>query len=96
MSLISVCQIAMFLFMALHIRGRTKLIYLKECGTLALALGVLGQLIGLYEAFEAIQSMGSVSTAMLVGGLKVSMVTTLYGLIGFSISRVYLLLSKAE
>ncbi|WP_350216827.1 MotA/TolQ/ExbB proton channel family protein [Ekhidna sp.] len=44
-----------------------------------LITGVLGQLIGLFSSFEAIQQMESVSPAILAGGLKVSMITTIYG-----------------
>ena len=55
--------------------------YIKSIGLFALMLGVLGQMIGLFDAFRAIEQMGSVSPAMLAGGLKVSMITTLYGLL---------------
>lgn len=54
---------------------------IRHIGLLALVLGVFGQLIGLYQAFDAIQEMGSVAPAMLAGGLKVSMISTLYGLL---------------
>lgn len=53
----------------------------KELGLFGLITGVFGQFIGLYEAFAAIEQMGTVSQAMLVGGIKVSSVTTLYGLL---------------
>lgn len=57
-----------------------KLSYIKSVGLFALVLGILGQLIGLFDAFKAIQSMeGGVSPAILAGGLRVSMITTLYG-----------------
>jgi hypothetical protein len=60
--------------------------YVKSLGLLALVLGVLGQMIGLYSAFTAIEQMGSVSPAMLAGGLKVSSITSLWGLICYAIS----------
>jgi flagellar motor component MotA len=92
MSLISIAQIGMFLAIGMHQRGKAAArLYVREAGLLALALGILGQLIGLFEAFKAIEAMGDISTALLVGGLKISMITTLYGLIGFIISRIYLL-----
>ena len=53
----------------------------KALGLLSLVLGVLGQLIGLYSAFVAIEKMGTVSQSMLAGGLKVSSITTIWGLI---------------
>ncbi|QNR24611.1 MotA/TolQ/ExbB proton channel family protein [Croceimicrobium hydrocarbonivorans] len=94
MSLISLAQIAMFIAMILHFQGKDTRHLVREAGLLALALGILGQLIGLYEAFKGIEQMGGVSSAMLAGGLKVSMITTLYGLVGFIISRLYLLIRK--
>lgn len=92
MSLISLAQIMMFLGMIFEWQGKPGRKFVREGGLLALALGVLGQLIGLFEAFKAIEAMGGVSAAMLAGGLKVSSVTTIYGLIGFVISRLYLLI----
>jgi len=53
----------------------------KELGVFGLIVGVFGQLIGLYEAFNAIEQMGSVSQSMLIGGLKVSSITTIYGML---------------
>ncbi len=53
----------------------------RELGLFALIAGVFGQLIGLYEAFSAIEQMGTVSQSMLIGGLKVSSITTIYGML---------------
>jgi len=63
----------------------------REFGLLALTIGILGQLIGLYSGFMAIESIGNISPVILMSGLQVSMITTFYGLIGFVISRIYLL-----
>lgn len=60
----------------------------KELGLLALAVGFLGQLIGLFGAFEGIEAMGGVSQAMLAGGLKVSSIASIYGLLIYVISLV--------
>jgi len=92
MSLISIAQIGMFVAIILHQRGKANTTAIREFGLLALTLGILGQLIGLYSAFVGIQQMGSVSPAILMGGLQVSMITTFYGFIGFIISRIYLLI----
>ena len=59
---------------------------IKSVGLLAVVVGVLGQMIGLFSAFEAIEQMGSVSPQMLAGGLKVSSITTIYGLIIYTVS----------
>ena len=56
-------------------------------------VGVFGTLIGLYDAFAAIESIGSVSQGILAGGLKVASTTTLYGLLVYIISRILHLIS---
>ena len=62
-------------------------------GNLSLAIGIFGTLIGLYDAFAAIENMGNVSQAILAGGLKVASTTTLYGLLVYIISRILHLIS---
>ena len=61
---------------------------LKEFGLAALAFGFLGQLIGLLGAFEAIEAAGGVSQSILAGGLKVSSITSIYGLLIYCISLI--------
>ncbi len=67
-------------------KAREKLKHIKTIGTFALVFGILGQLIGLMSAFDAIEQMGGVSPALLMGGLKVSMIPTLYGILIFLVS----------
>jgi len=55
--------------------------YGRSIGLFALITGILGQLIGFYGAFSAIEKMGEVSPALVFGGIKVSMITTFYGII---------------
>lgn len=59
---------------------RHRLTYLKSLGLFTLITGILGQLIGLMTAFSAIERAGDISPAILAGGLKISMITTLYGI----------------
>jgi len=66
---------------------------LKELGLLALAVGVLGQLIGLYHAFSVLEgfqeAMGEAAgEGLIAGGLKVSLTPTLYGLMIYILSVV--------
>ena len=49
---------------------------IKSVGLLAVVVGVMGQMIGLFSAFQFIEEAGSVSPGMLAGGLKVSSITT--------------------
>lgn len=52
-----------------------------QLGVLGFFLGILSQAVGLIQAFQAIEQVGQVSPAMLAGGLKVSMIAPVYGLI---------------
>ena len=70
---------------------------IKGIGLLALVTGILNQLMGLFSAFQAIEQVGSVSPAILAGGLKVSMISTIYGLIIYLISlAIWMALGKIE
>lgn len=61
---------------------------IKTIGVIALVVGVLGQMIGLYSAFELIEaSENGISQQILMGGLRVSLITSMYGLIIFLITR---------
>jgi len=57
-----------------------RLTYLKAMGLFTMITGILGQLIGLLLAFRAIEEAADISPAIVAGGLKVSMITTLYGI----------------
>ncbi|MEN8155950.1 MAG: MotA/TolQ/ExbB proton channel family protein [Bacteroidota bacterium] len=65
---------------------RHRLTYLKSMGLFTMITGILGQLIGLMMAFSAIERAGDISPAILVGGLKISMISTLYGLLIYMLS----------
>ncbi|NLP58910.1 MotA/TolQ/ExbB proton channel family protein [Lutibacter sp. B1] len=54
----------------------------------ALVWGFLGQMIGFIEAFDAIQVAGDISPAMLAGGLKVAILSPLFGMFVFLIARI--------
>ncbi len=64
----------------------SRLGYIKNTGLFAMVFGVFGQLLGLYQAFSVIQKVGDISPAILAGGLKISMLSTLYGIIIYMIS----------
>lgn len=60
--------------------------YGKSIGLFAMITGIFGQLIGFYEAFSVIEHAVDISPGMLYGGIKVSMITTLYGISIYLIS----------
>ncbi len=67
--------------------------HIKTIGSFALVTGILGQLVGLYGAFEAVEQAGGVVVPILMGGLKVSMIPTIYGVLIFLISLLLWLIT---
>jgi biopolymer transport protein ExbB/TolQ len=67
---------------------KKKLKYIRNLGLLAIIIGFLGQMIGLFDAFNAIEAAGDISTSILAGGLKVSMVTPIWGTLIYLISYI--------
>jgi putative Mn2+ efflux pump MntP len=60
---------------------KQQLRYVKSLGLFTMITGILGQMIGLFSAFIAIEAAGDISPAMIAGGLKVSMITSLTGIV---------------
>jgi len=53
-----------------------------------LVWGFLGQMIGLITAFDAIEAAGDISPSMLAGGLKIAILSPLFGMVVFLIARI--------
>ncbi|MGM0609390.1 MAG: MotA/TolQ/ExbB proton channel family protein [Candidatus Muiribacteriota bacterium] len=58
-------------------------------GSFAFLFGVLGQMLGLYGALDAIEAAGDISPYLIAGGLKVSMLTVMYGFSLMLISSIF-------
>ena len=52
-------------------------------------LGFLGTVIGMIEAFDAIQAAGDISPSLVAGGIKVALITTVFGLVVAIILQVF-------
>ncbi|HBH21228.1 MAG TPA: flagellar motor protein MotA, partial [Rikenellaceae bacterium] len=65
---------------------------------LAPSLGFLGTVIGMVQAFDAIQAAGDISPNVVAGGMKVALITTVGGLIVAMILQVFYnyILSKID
>ncbi|MBL0682580.1 MotA/TolQ/ExbB proton channel family protein [Aquimarina mytili] len=61
---------------------------INSIGLFTMVWGVLGQLVGLVEAFDTIEKLGEISASMLAGGLKISALPTIFGILVFVISRI--------
>ncbi|TRX64576.1 MotA/TolQ/ExbB proton channel family protein [Carboxylicivirga sp. M1479] len=57
--------------------------------SLAPMLGFMGTVIGMIEAFDNIQAMGTISATAVAGGIKVALITTVSGLIVAIILQVF-------
>ena len=61
---------------------------IRAIGTFAIIWGVFGQSIGLFSAMQALEAAADISPQMIYGGIKVSFITTLYGMFIFLVSRL--------
>jgi len=83
-------------------KTKSRLKHIKTIGTFALIFGIFSQLLGLYQVFEGVETAGGVPPVILMGGLKVSMIPTFYGIIIFMISLLlwlifdYIVTQKSE
>lgn len=68
---------------------RNKLKYLKSLGLFAFITGILGQLLGLFNALGAIEQAMDISPAVIAGGLKISMITPIYGILILLFSYIF-------
>ena len=62
-------------------------------GFISLLLGRLGTFLGVTGAFDAIEAAGDISPSLAMGGIKVSLTTSIYGLIIFIISLILKVIS---
>ncbi len=53
--------------------------WVKEIGLMALITGILGTLIGMHQACDAIERAGDISLNIMAGGMKVALITVIYG-----------------
>ena len=66
--------------------------HIRDCGALALAIGVMGTILGLISALDVIEEVGPVAPQIMAGGLKVALLCPLFVLFAFGISRLSTLL----
>ena len=57
-------------------------------GSFSFLFGLVGQIIGLSAALDAVQSAGNISPALMAGGLRVTFLAPLYGLVLLLLSSI--------
>lgn len=65
------------------------MIWLSLFIALAPMLGFFGTVVGMVQAFDAIEAAGDISPSLVAGGIKVALLTTLFGLIAAIILQVF-------
>lgn len=86
MGILTIVLIAVFATAAIYIyriksSQNVNITLVKEIGLFGLIVGIFGQFLGLYQAFTVIEVSGTVSPEILMSGLKISSITTIYGII---------------
>jgi len=102
MSLILICFLISIYFLVkslLNIKtnieiSKKMLKHISDSGTLGLALGVMGAFIGLITAFDVLEATGESNPSIIAGGLKVALLSPLFGLFTFSISKLAILILR--
>ena len=102
MSLILFCLLISIYFTAkavLNIKSnievsRKMLKHINDTAVLALALGVMSAFIGLISAFDVLEASGGAEPAIIAGGLKIALLSPLFGLFTFSVSKLAILILR--
>ena len=65
---------------------------------MAPSLGFLGTVIGMVQAFDTIQQVGDISPTVVAGGMKVALITTIFGIVVALILQLFYnyILTKIE
>ncbi|TXG39327.1 MotA/TolQ/ExbB proton channel family protein [Seonamhaeicola maritimus] len=103
MSLILICLLLALLFLVLGFlslnkspdKSKKMVRLASDTSILGLVFGLLGSIIGMIQAFDAIDALGDVSQGMMAGGLKVALLTTVFGAITFILPRIGIIILKA-
>ena len=102
MSLVLICLLISIYFTVkslLNIKtnieiSKKMLKHISDSGTLGLALGVMGAFLGLITAFDVLEASGEAEPSIVAGGLKVALLSPLFGLFTFSVSKLAILILR--
>jgi len=102
MSLILICLLLSIYFMTkgfYRIKtnlelSKKMLTLINDSGALGLSLGFLSAFLGLIAGFDVIEASGNAEPAILAGGIKVALLSPIFGLFTFVISKIGVLILK--
>ena len=93
---ILICVIYLFVYALTKKKLSQKLIsQINSIGLFALVFGFLGQIFGMIQVFDAIQFDGSISPAILGGGIKITSLSPAFGMVVFLTGRLGTILITA-
>ena len=70
--------------------------WVKEAGLVALLTGVFSTLFGLFIGAGDIAVAGDIATGIVWGGIRVALITTLYGCIIYAVSLIIRMIQKPK
>lgn len=99
-TLLFIINIAIFIYVLFSLSQKKQfnsnwLSAIKQIAGLAVAWGTFSTLAGLFQAFDALEnSKDIIPFQVIMGGLKVALITALYGLLVFCISQLAYIILK--
>jgi flagellar motor component MotA len=99
-TLLLIINIAIFIYVLFSLSQKKQfnsnwLSAIKQIAGLAVAWGTFSTLAGLFQAFDALEnSQDIIPFQVIMGGLKVALITALYGLLVFCISQLAYIILK--
>lgn len=102
MSLILICLLLSLFFIIKgfinlnknSVASKKMLKLAADSSLLGLVIGFFASILGLITAFDSVEAMGNPDPAIFAGGLKVSLLTAMFGLFTFIIARIGILILK--
>ena len=102
MSLILVCLLLSIYFIVkslLNIKTnvditKKMLKHISDSGTLGLTLGIMSAFLGLIGAFDILEASGQAEPSIIAGGLKVALLSPLFGLFTFAVTKLAILILR--
>ncbi|MEO2148409.1 MAG: hypothetical protein ABGW56_05025 [Flavobacteriaceae bacterium] len=102
MSLILICLLLSIYFIVKSfsmiktntVLSKKMLAHINDSGVLGLTLGFFGAFIGLIAGFDAVEASGQGEPAIIAGAIKIGLLSPLFGLFTFAISRFGILLLR--
>jgi len=102
MSLILICLLLSIYFMTKGFYkintkpelSKKMISLVNDSGTLGISLGFLSAFLGLIGAFDALEATGDANPAVIAGGLKIALLSPIFGIFTFLISKIGVVIFK--